>query len=80
MLTSCTVIFPVVSMQKSAKNKVTHANVMRQYSNKNNVLNAFGMPTAKDNISGKLSDKDDSAGYNEQTRELLDALIEESVE
>ncbi|MEC8414355.1 MAG: CvpA family protein [Pseudomonadota bacterium] len=37
-------------------------------------------PDIKDNISGKLSDKDDSAGYNEQTRELLDALIEESVE
>ena len=37
-------------------------------------------PDIKDNISGKLSDKDDSAGYNEQTRELLDALIEETVE
>ena len=27
-----------------------------------------------------LSDKDDSAGYNAQTREILDALIEETVE
>ena len=27
-----------------------------------------------------MTDKDDSEGYNEQTRELLDALIEETVE
>ena len=53
MLTSCTVIFPVVSMQKSAKNKVTHADKMSRYSTKNDVLNAFGMPTEKDNFSGK---------------------------
>ena len=34
----------------------------------------------KENISGKLSDKEDSSGYNDKTRDLLDALIEETTE
>ena len=39
------------------------------------------LPTdIKGDISGKLSDKDDSAGYNDKTRNLLDALIEETTE
>ena len=32
-------------------------------------------PDTKDNISGKLSDKDDSAGYNDHSREFLDSHI-----
>lgn len=43
--------------------------------------NLLKLPTdIKGDISSKLSDKDDSAGYNDTTRDLLDALIEETTE
>ena len=53
MLTSCTVILPIATMKNSAKNKVTHKDIMSQYNTKNDVVNNFGIPTTKDNIDGK---------------------------